>query len=103
MDYRGAGGWIRLSIDDTGGRAAVKSVAVKGSGSGDWKPLDNSWGATWELSSAPAAPLSFKVGEWFVRRWRAAVLACPAAACLSVSCECLAVPAIRHIGPTFLA
>lgn len=60
MDYRGANGWIRLSIDDTGGRAAVRSVAVRG-GSGDWKPLANSWGATWEMGSAPAPPLSFKV------------------------------------------
>ena len=60
MDFRGAGGWIRLSIDDTGGRAAVKAVSVKGS-SGDWRPLDNSWGATWETSSAPPPPLSFKV------------------------------------------
>ena len=61
MDYRGAGGWIRLAIDTTGGRAAVKSVHVKGSGSADWQPLTNSWGATWEMPSAPAPPLSFKV------------------------------------------
>ena len=62
MDYRGAGGWIRLSIDNTGGRAAVNSVSVKGGDGGDWKLLKNSWGATWEMSSAPAPPLSFKVG-----------------------------------------
>ena len=58
----GAGGWIRLSIDNTGGRAAVNSVSVKGGDGGDWKLLKNSWGATWEMSSAPAPPLSFKVG-----------------------------------------
>ena len=28
MDFRGAGGWLRLVIDTTGGRAAVKSVSV---------------------------------------------------------------------------
>jgi hypothetical protein len=62
MDYCGANGWIRPSIDKTGGRAAVRSVAVKGGDGGDWKPLKNSWGATWEMRSDPAAPLSFKVG-----------------------------------------
>ena len=29
MDFRGAGGWLRLAVDNTGGRAAVSSVAVK--------------------------------------------------------------------------
>ena len=82
MDYRGAGGWIRLSIDDTGGRAAVKSVAVKGGDGGDWKPLSNSWGATWELSSAPAAPLSFKVGVSCDRTMGAEL---PSPACLTVA------------------
>ena len=125
MDFTKAGGWLRLVIDTTGGRAAVKSVAVslgaggtdasllpflprcrrppasslchcnvrsaslpapavvsgfgylaltcifcppslptkqvKGSNS-DWQPLSNSWGATWEMPSAPQPPLSFKVG-----------------------------------------
>lgn len=28
MDFRSAGGWLRLVIGTTGGRAAVKSVAV---------------------------------------------------------------------------
>ncbi|KAL4440265.1 hypothetical protein ABPG75_003266 [Micractinium tetrahymenae] len=60
MDFKGPGGWLRLSITDTGGRAAVTSVAVKGS-SGDWKEMANSWGATWELPSAPPAPLSFRI------------------------------------------
>lgn len=60
MDYRGADGWLRLAIDGAGGRAAVTSVAVNGSG-GDWQPLSHSWGATWEAASAPAPPLSFQV------------------------------------------
>ena len=63
MDYRGAGGWLRLAIDNAGGRAAVASVAVKGGG-GDWQPLHNSWGATWEAASAPQPPLSFRVSSW---------------------------------------
>lgn len=37
------------------------SLQVKGSNS-DWQPLSNSWGATWEMASAPQPPLSFKVG-----------------------------------------
>ncbi|PRW45398.1 barwin-like endoglucanase [Chlorella sorokiniana] len=60
MDFRSAGGWLRLVITTTGGRAAVKSVAVKGSNS-DWQTLTNSWGATWEMPSAPQPPLSFKI------------------------------------------
>lgn len=28
MDFRSAGGWLRLVITTTGGRASVKSVAV---------------------------------------------------------------------------
>ncbi|KAI7842109.1 hypothetical protein COHA_004303 [Chlorella ohadii] len=60
MDFTKAGGWLRLVIDTTGGRAAVKSVSVKGSNT-DWQPLSNSWGATWEMPSAPQPPLSFKI------------------------------------------
>lgn len=60
MDFRCAGGWLRLAIDNAGGRAAVTSVAVQGAG-GDWLPLHNSWGATWEAASAPQPPLSFRV------------------------------------------
>jgi hypothetical protein len=62
MDFRGQGAWIRLSITDSGGYAAVRSVSVKGS-SGDWKPMTNSWGATWEMPSSPPPPLSFKVSS----------------------------------------
>ncbi len=46
---------------DTGGRGSVKSVSIKGSGSGSWINMRNSWGATWELGSAPAPPLDFVI------------------------------------------
>jgi len=59
-DFAGANGWIRLSVDDTGGRGAVKELYVKGNGQNDWRSMDNTWGAAWELSSAPAPPLAFK-------------------------------------------
>eukprot|EP00887_Chlorella_sp_A99_P003760 scaffold7.g3760.t1 len=61
LDYRGAGGWVRLSIDTTGGRGSVQSVAVKNSASASWQQLANSWGAQWETASAPSAPLDFKI------------------------------------------
>jgi hypothetical protein len=48
-------------LQTTGGRGAVKSVHVKGSNSGSWIPMTNTWGAAWELSSAPAPPLDFKI------------------------------------------
>ncbi|GAB4819913.1 hypothetical protein N2152v2_006959 [Parachlorella kessleri] len=61
LDFAGSNGWLRLNIQDTGGRGAVKTVQVKGSNSGSWQPLTNSWGATWELSNAPSPPLDFKI------------------------------------------
>jgi Expansin C-terminal domain len=59
-DFSGSGGWIRLSVDDTGGRGAVKQLYVKGSGESDWRAMDNTFGAAWELSSSPSVPLDFK-------------------------------------------
>ncbi|GAB4819911.1 hypothetical protein N2152v2_006957 [Parachlorella kessleri] len=61
MDFAGSNGWLRLVIQDTGGRGAVKTVNVKSSSSGTWVNMRNSWGATWELGSAPAPPLDFKI------------------------------------------
>ena len=61
LDYRGAGGWVRLSIDDTGGRGAVQSVQVRTSGTTSWQSLQNTWGAEWETSSAPPPPLDFRI------------------------------------------
>lgn len=61
MDWAGAGGWIRLTVDDTGGRGSVKQVYVSSADSPDsWQPMQNQWGASWELSSSPNPPLNFK-------------------------------------------
>lgn len=60
MDFAGAGGWIRLAVDDTGGRGAVKQLYVKGSKDSSWQSMKNTWGAAWETSSSPAPPLDFK-------------------------------------------
>ncbi|KDD76131.1 hypothetical protein H632_c342p0 [Helicosporidium sp. ATCC 50920] len=61
LDYQGAGAWLRLSIVDTGGRGAVKAVMTRTSGTDSWVQLTNTWGAQWELPSAPAPPLDFKI------------------------------------------
>ncbi|KFM23596.1 Expansin-A11 [Auxenochlorella protothecoides] len=61
MNYDGAGQWLRLSIDDTGGYAAVKSVSVKSSSSSSWTTMSNTWGAVWEDGSAPQPPLDFQI------------------------------------------
>ncbi|GAB4819912.1 hypothetical protein N2152v2_006958 [Parachlorella kessleri] len=61
MDFAGSNGWLRLVIQDTGGRGSVKSVSIKSSSSGSWVKMSNTWGATWELGSAPAPPLDFVV------------------------------------------
>lgn len=61
MDMR-PGGWVRLAVTDTGGHGAVKSIALRSSASGgDWIPMENRWGAAWELSSSPVPPLDFKI------------------------------------------
>ncbi|GAB4819908.1 hypothetical protein N2152v2_006954 [Parachlorella kessleri] len=75
MDFIGAGKWIRLAVDvsrdrqqlallplerDTGGRGAVTQVSVKSSGSSNWTPMVNKWGAAWELGQSPSPPLDFK-------------------------------------------
>ncbi len=60
MDFVGGGRWIRLAVDDTGGRGQVTQVSVRSSGSGAWIPMVNKWGAAWELGQAPSPPLDFK-------------------------------------------
>jgi len=46
----------------TGGNAAVSSVAVRGS-SGGWVPMNNVWGASWELGQAPPGPLDMQITD----------------------------------------
>jgi hypothetical protein len=60
MNFEGGGKWLSITITDTGGRGAVKSVAVKGSNTASWQPMKNSWGAAWELGGAPVPPLDFQ-------------------------------------------
>ncbi|KAK9838158.1 hypothetical protein WJX81_005264 [Elliptochloris bilobata] len=53
---RGAGQWLRLSIQAAGGQGAVKAVQVKGR-DGAWQGMTNKWGAAWEMDAAPDPPL----------------------------------------------
>lgn len=56
----GPGGWVRLVVQKTGGPGGVKSVQVKGGESGSWQPMQNKFGTSWEISSAPQLPWDFK-------------------------------------------
>lgn len=56
------GGWTRLTITDTGGDGVVESVALRVSGfDDDWIPMENKWGAAWEIDALPEPPLDFKI------------------------------------------
>jgi len=61
MDFSGQGGWIRLTVDDTGGRGAIQGIWVSSSNdAGNWIKMENRWGAAYELNNSPAPPLNFK-------------------------------------------
>ena len=46
----------------TGGNAAVSSVALRGA-NGQWVPMNNVWGASWESTSVPMPPLDFRIQD----------------------------------------
>ncbi|KAK9837793.1 hypothetical protein WJX74_005149 [Apatococcus lobatus] len=50
----GEGGWIRMTVKNAAGRAAIKGVSLRGSGSGSWTELNNDWGARWETGQQPS-------------------------------------------------
>jgi Lytic transglycolase/Expansin C-terminal domain len=62
-NFAGNGGWLSLQVTNVGGRGAVKEVYVKSSSAGEsgWVKMNPTWGATFELSSAPSAPLDVRV------------------------------------------
>lgn len=49
------GGWVRLSIQNIAGGGLVQSVSLIGS-DGIRRPMDLSYGASWELSGTPPLP-----------------------------------------------
>ncbi|WIA34463.1 hypothetical protein OEZ86_012795 [Tetradesmus obliquus] len=61
-NYRAtAGGWLRLALRNVAGNADISSVEVARAGTANWIPMKNSFGANWELSKLPAAPLDLRV------------------------------------------
>lgn len=47
------------ALQKVGNHGAIASISVKGSNT-DWIKMDNTWGAAFEISISPSAPLSFK-------------------------------------------
>ncbi|KAK9869002.1 hypothetical protein WJX84_008231 [Apatococcus fuscideae] len=65
----GEGGWIRMTVKNAAGRASIKGVALKGSGSSSWTDLTNDWvfvqtGARWETGQQPTgSPFDMQVTQ----------------------------------------
>ena len=55
----GPGKWVRVTAKNAAGKAAIKSVEMKGP-DGSWVPLQNKWGTAWEVSNAPGLPWDFR-------------------------------------------
>ena len=51
-------------VQNAAGRAAIKGVSLRGTGSSSWSELLNDWGARWETSSQPgSAPFDIQVAQ----------------------------------------
>ena len=54
--------WLRLFVEQAGGKAEVKQVQIRPSGgSAAWIDLTNKWGSAWEVSKAPPYPLDVNI------------------------------------------
>lgn len=54
--------WLRLFVEQAGGKAEVKQVQIRPSGgSAAWIDLTNKWGSAWEISKAPPYPLDVNI------------------------------------------
>ncbi|GAB4820958.1 hypothetical protein N2152v2_008004 [Parachlorella kessleri] len=63
-NYRATqGGWIRLGLVGVAGTGDITSVDIKGSSQADssWKPMQRTYGAAWEASGLPPAPLDLRI------------------------------------------
>ncbi|KAK9838025.1 hypothetical protein WJX74_009954 [Apatococcus lobatus] len=60
----GLGGWIRMTVKNAAGRAAIKAVSIRGTGSSSWTELHNDWGARWETGQQPrGSPFDMQVTQ----------------------------------------
>jgi hypothetical protein len=58
----GADKWLRLFVEQAGGKAEVQKVQIRPSGgSAAWIDLNNKWGSAWEMSNAPGFPLDVNI------------------------------------------
>eukprot|EP00879_Flechtneria_rotunda_P012123 GHRR01012661.1.p1 GENE.GHRR01012661.1~~GHRR01012661.1.p1 ORF type:complete len:114 (+),score=31.30 GHRR01012661.1:935-1276(+) len=56
-----AGGYIKLSLKNVAGSGGITSVQLAQTGSTAYRPMNNTYGAEWEISIVPAPPLDIKV------------------------------------------
>ena len=55
---------LLVPVQNAAGRAAIKGVSLRGTGSSSWRELSNDWGARWETSSQPGfAPFDMQVSQ----------------------------------------
>ncbi|KAK9839069.1 hypothetical protein WJX74_008724 [Apatococcus lobatus] len=60
----GLGGWIRMTVTNAAGRAAIKGVSLRGTGSSSWSEMLHDWGARWETGNQPgSAPFDMQVTQ----------------------------------------
>jgi hypothetical protein len=54
--------WLRLFVEQAGGKAEVKKVQIRpANGNANWIDLTNKWGSAWEISQAPPFPLDVNI------------------------------------------
>eukprot|EP00884_Botryococcus_braunii_P000413 jgi/Botrbrau1/10372/Bobra.146_2s0010.1 len=53
--------WLRLFVEQAGGKATVKQVKIRTAGASDWINLENKWGGAFEYSHAPTYPLDVMI------------------------------------------
>ena len=55
---------VLLSLQNAAGRAAIKAVSIRGTGSSSWTELNNDWGARWETGQQPSgSPFDMQVTQ----------------------------------------
>lgn len=57
------GGYLRLSLKSVAGSGALESVELRGSGDSEaaWLPMENTYGAKWEMSNLPDVPMDIRI------------------------------------------
>ncbi len=55
------GPYLRLDLQSVGGSGALRGVALRPSGTTAWQPLQNSYGAKWQISGLAQIPMDIQV------------------------------------------